>query len=287
MSLGAPPAIAARRPGTGIACSSAVCACSASRQGPSAHAKQNIGVCCGALKCGPSPPSRPGGASRACAWCVCGASAPCCGPAGRAGRGLRTASTALCRSRRIVAQNPYTAGHSTLVSLTSAESAAAFMEGPTGGGGPRGGGGTPRRRWRARARVPGGPQLAKFVGVLQELRDAGEMLHTQTEAALCERLEPWAAVRARVQLPIPSLPPPPLPPSASAFAAWRLRAQRAGRRLGLFLCTQPWGRAACAGAGCWNTRRPEPASCCVDTSGAYHAPNFHCNGRVDQFIHAI
>jgi len=206
MSLGAPPAIAARRPGTGIACSSAVCACSASRQGPSAHAKQNIGVCCGALKCGPSPPSRPGGASRACAWCVCGASAPCCGPAGRAGRGLRTASTALCRSRRIVAQNPYTAGHSTLVSLTSAESAAAFMEGPTGGGGPRGGGGTPRRRWRARARVPGGPQLAKFVGVLQELRDAGEMLHTQTEAALCERLEPWAAVRARVQLPIPSLP---------------------------------------------------------------------------------
>jgi len=69
------------------------------------------------------------------------------------------------------------------------------MEGPTGGGGPRGGGGTPRRRWRARARVPGGPQLAKFVGVLQELRDAGEMLHTQTEAALCERLEPWAAVR--------------------------------------------------------------------------------------------
>ena len=249
MSLGAPPAIAARRPGTGIACSSAVCACSASRQGPSAHAKQNIGVCCGALKCGPSPPSRPGGASRACAWCVCGASAPCCGPAGRAGRGLRTASTALCRSRRIVAQNPYTAGHSTLVSLTSAESAAAFMEGPTGGGGPRGGGGTPRRRWRARARVPGGPQLAKFVGVLQELRDAGEMLHTQTEAALCERLEPWAAVRAAGRGPRRLR----LRPGGAVHSA-----RDAGS--GLLLCgCSPGGEPPAGGAGCWTTRRPESA----------------------------
>lgn len=47
---------------------------------------------------------------------------------------------------------------------------------------------------RRRAGGPGGPQLSKFVGVLRELRDAGEMLHTQTEVALCERLQPWAEV---------------------------------------------------------------------------------------------
>ncbi|KAK9825863.1 hypothetical protein WJX81_005479 [Elliptochloris bilobata] len=38
----------------------------------------------------------------------------------------------------------------------------------------------------------GGANLYKFVGALRELRDAGEMLHVQTDVTLCERLQPWA-----------------------------------------------------------------------------------------------
>ena len=35
------------------------------------------------------------------------------------------------------------------------------------------------------------------MGALRELRDAGEMLHMQTDVALCERLQPWAEVGAQ------------------------------------------------------------------------------------------
>lgn len=42
--------------------------------------------------------------------------------------------------------------------------------------------------------MPGGACLSKFVPALRELRDAGEMLHMQTDVALCERLQPWAEV---------------------------------------------------------------------------------------------
>ena len=42
--------------------------------------------------------------------------------------------------------------------------------------------------------MQGGACLSKFVPALRELRDAGEMLHMQTDVALCERLQPWAEV---------------------------------------------------------------------------------------------
>ena len=42
--------------------------------------------------------------------------------------------------------------------------------------------------------MPGGACLSKFAPALRELRDAGEMLHMQTDVALCERLQPWAEV---------------------------------------------------------------------------------------------
>ncbi len=135
-------------------------------------------------------PSPPGSAERGqesmCSMC---AAVPCCGLQGgpavaSARRPLRSAGCA----RTLLA-----AGRNTLVGMSrsgppwSAPLAAAHLVGAAACARALTAG------WRARA--PGGPQLAKFVGVLQELRDAGEMLHTQTEAALCERLEPWAAVR--------------------------------------------------------------------------------------------
>lgn len=53
--------------------------------------------------------------------------------------------------------------------------------------------------------MPGGACLSKFVGPLRELRDAGEMLHMQTDVALCERLQPWAEVETQI-VPYAAMP---------------------------------------------------------------------------------
>jgi hypothetical protein len=232
MSLGAPPAIAARRPGAGVARGSAVCASSASRQGPSAHTvpAEHRGLLC-STAARPFPPGSAGRGPAEHVLGVCGAAVPCCGLQG--GRAAASARRPLRSAGH--AQTLLAVSHSTLVSLSQRQIRSGSPGAP------------PRRRRasrgppRARALTAGARACARRPAAGQVRRRAAGAARRGRDAAHADR---GRAVRApgAVGRGARRRPGPP----AAALAAWRRRAQRTGRRLGLApVRLQPWGRAAC------------------------------------------